>query len=225
MTFGGMVARMSSVTLCTVACLFGSAGTFNWPEAWLYWVPTFLFTMWLLTWLRKHNPQLLKDRMNSKKKFVKRWDKLIVLSMIPCAAALFVLPGLDAVRYGWSEVPLLLKTSGFAAIGASLTLIFLVMRENTFLSRVVEIQKDRGHKVVSTGPYRFVRHPLYLGSIALYLGLPLALGSLYSLIPAACLSTLVVLRTMLEDRTLQQELEGYIEYTERVKYRLFPGAW
>jgi protein-S-isoprenylcysteine O-methyltransferase Ste14 len=99
------------------------------------------------------------------------------------------------------------------------------MEENTFLSRHVEIQEERGHKVITTGPYRFVRHPMYIGTTILLLALPVALGSLYALIPAALCIIFMIIRTYLEDKTLHEELEGYTEYAQKTKYRLLPGIW
>ena len=99
------------------------------------------------------------------------------------------------------------------------------MKENTFLSRFVEIQEERGHKVITTGPYRFVRHPMYVGATILLLCLPVALGSLYALIPTAFCVVFMIIRTVLEDKTLHNELEGYVEYAQRTKYRLLPGIW
>jgi protein-S-isoprenylcysteine O-methyltransferase Ste14 len=136
-----------------------------------------------------------------------------------------LLPGLDAIRYRWSSVPFFVRVFGFAAIIATLLLISWVMRENTYLSRVVEIQKEKGHKVITTGPYRYVRHPMYGAVIIQLICVPLALGSLLALIPAAFLIMLMVIRTHLEDETLQLELEGYKAYSEKVKFKLFPGIW
>jgi len=99
------------------------------------------------------------------------------------------------------------------------------MKENTFLSRHVEIQKDRGHKVITTRPYGFVRHPMYIGATILMLCLPVALGSLYALIPAVFFVIFIIIRTVLEDKTLHKELEGYAEYAKKTKYRLLPGVW
>jgi protein-S-isoprenylcysteine O-methyltransferase Ste14 len=104
-------------------------------------------------------------------------------------------------------------------------LIFRVMKENTFLSRVVEIQEDRGHTVVTTGPYKVVRHPMYVGAIALLFAIPLALGSIYGLIPAVLMTIAFILRTSLEDKTLHAELQGYLDYAQQTKYRLLPGIW
>lgn len=136
-----------------------------------------------------------------------------------------ILPGIDAVRYRWSQIAMPIKTAGFAAIIASFILIFYVMRENTYLSRVVEIQKDRGHKVITTGPYRYVRHPMYVGVIILLVSVPLALGSLWALVPGVALTIIIIIRTHLEDKTLHAELEGYKAYAGKVRYRLVPGIW
>ena len=220
-----IILRMTPITVITMACLFGSAGTLNWFEAWVYFALFLVFAVWLMTWLKKNNPDLLRQRMDFGKKFEKGWDKILVRLMIPNGVALFIVPGLDAMRYRWSELPLFLELFGFIGVAASFVVVFLVMKENTFLSRVVEIQKERGHTVVSTGPYRFVRHPLYVSSIVLYFSISLALGSMYGLIPAAIVSMLVIIRTMLEDRLLQRELDGYKEYVQQVKYRLIPGIW
>ena len=99
------------------------------------------------------------------------------------------------------------------------------MRENTFLSRIVEIQKERGHRVITTGPYQYVRHPMYFGVIVLFFCIPVALGSLWSLIPSAALTLLVLIRTVLEEKTLHEELEGYNSYAEKVRYKIVPGIW
>jgi protein-S-isoprenylcysteine O-methyltransferase Ste14 len=99
------------------------------------------------------------------------------------------------------------------------------MRENTYLSRVVEVQKEKGHKVITTGPYKYVRHPMYVAVILLYFSIPLALSSLIALIPSSLLAIIIIIRTHLEDRTLHKELLGYEEYGKKVKYKLLPGVW
>jgi len=159
------------------------------------------------------------------RKSAKGWDKVIVLLSIPISIALFVISGLDVIRYQWSQTPSVLKAIGFAAIIASFALIFLVTRENTFLSGIVEIQKERGHKIITTGPYQYVRHPMYGGVIVWLFCIPLALGSLYAFIPSLLMVLLFILRTFLEDKTLLRELPGYEEYTQKVRYRLIPGVW
>jgi protein-S-isoprenylcysteine O-methyltransferase Ste14 len=99
------------------------------------------------------------------------------------------------------------------------------MRENSYLSRIVEIQTERGHRVITTGPYQYVRHPMYFGVIVLFNSIPVALGSLWTLIPSSVLTLLILIRTYLEDKTLREELEGYNSYAEKVKYKIIPGIW
>lgn len=179
----------------------------------------------MVVWLRKHNPELLKVRMELWKRMAKPWDKAIVVLFIADSIPLFVLPGLDAIRYQWSHVPLPIKILGFAVMLVSSGLIFWVLKTNPYSSAAVEVQRERGHKPITTGPYRFVRHPMYVGAILWFISTPLALGSLITLIPATILALLIVLRTYLEDKTLHEELEGYAAYTQTVKYRLIPGIW
>ena len=221
----GAAIRIITGFVVMTALLFGTAGTFKWPEAWFYLILQFSFSVSLSIWLSRNDTELLKDRMTFMKKTAKRWDKTILLISILFIIPYMGLPGLDAVRYQWSSVSLPGKAASFSGIIASFTLIFLVMRENTFLSRVVEIQKERGHRVITTGPYRYVRHPMYVGVIILFFSIPISLGSLWTLIPTAALTVLIIVRTYLEDKMLHSELEGYEEYAEKVQYRLVPGIW
>jgi protein-S-isoprenylcysteine O-methyltransferase Ste14 len=136
-----------------------------------------------------------------------------------------VLTGLDGVRFRWSHVPFGLNLLGFAGLVLAMLLVFWVMRENTFASSVVRIQTDRGHRVCSTGPYAYARHPMYVGVILSIISFPLALGSLFALIPAVIIVGLFIMRAALEDKTLQEELPGYKEYAQKVRFRLIPGVW
>ena len=220
-----LALRLLAAFLVMSAAFFGSAGTVAWFEAWLYMAIQFSF--WAVTglWLKKHNPQLLKDRMVFLKGETRGWDRIIIIVSTILFVPYLLLPGFDAVRYQWSSVPLPVSVAGFAGVIVSLLLFFAVLRENTYLSRFVEIQKEKGHKVITTGPYRYVRHPMYAGLIVLLYSLPLALGSLWTLVPASVLTVIFVIRTYLEDQTLREELEGYQAYSARVKYRLLPGIW
>ena len=204
---------------------FWSAGTPNWPEAWLYLIIQFSISGTAAVWLKKNDPELLKDRMTFLKASARGWDKAFMWISTVVSIPYLVLPGLDAVRYRWSAVPLPVQVAGFIGIVAALLLVFRVLRENPFLSRVIEIQVDRGHKVITTGPYRYVRHPMYTGVVVLFICIPLALGSFWSLIPAGLLVALIIIRTLLEEKTLHAELEGYDAYARRVQFRLFPGVW
>jgi len=205
--------------------LFASAGTLKWTEAWLYLIIQGSMSTRLAFWLLKHNPELLKDRMTFLKPSVKDWDKVIVVLSAVMVVPLHCLPGLDLFRNGWSHMPVTLKYAGFAGILLSCSLIQWVMRSNPYLSRIVEIQKDRGHHVITAGPYRYVRHPMYAGVIVWLLCFPLALGSWTTFIPSVYLIGLMVVRTGLEDRTLHEELEGYVAYAREVSCRLIPGIW
>jgi len=207
------------------AAFFGSAGTLAWPEAWLYMMIQYSFSAMFAVWLKKHNPELLRDRMAFLKPAAKRWDKVILLVSTIVFVPYLILPGLDAVRFQWSSVPSLIKVVAFIGIILSLVLVFWVMKENTYLSRIVEIQKERGHRVITTGPYRYVRHPMYFSVMVLFNSIPIALGSLWSLIPSAVLTLIILIRTFLEDKTLHEELQGYNSYAEKVKYKIFPGIW
>jgi len=200
------------------------AGTFRWPEAWVYLGLFLIYGIAIGLWLKKHDPELFRER--AKIKIPKRgWDKIIGIGLAIFFIPVYIIPGFDAVRYGWSQVPLPVKILGFILFVVSVAWSARVAKENTYLSRIVEIQKDRGHKVITSGPYRFVRHPMYLGSIVYLIGIPLALGSLYALIPSALCIILLIIRTRLEDKTLHSELEGYTEYAKNTRYRLFPGIW
>jgi len=222
---GRIAVRFVMGVVIMSAAFFGSAGTLAWPEAWLYMLVQFGFAAAIAIWLKRHNPDLLKERMIFWKHSARGWDTAIVMTAAGILVPYLLLPGLDAVRYQWSHVPLPVKAIGFAGILMSFALIFWVMRENTYLSRIVEIQQDKGHKVIITGPYRYVRHPMYVGVVVLSLCIPLLLGSLLTLIPGSLLAALIVVRTYLEDKTLYAELDGYKSYANTVRYRLFPKIW
>jgi protein-S-isoprenylcysteine O-methyltransferase Ste14 len=155
----------------------------------------------------------------------KGWDKVILITSTIVFFPYLLMQRLDAVRYRWSSVPLVIAVLGFVGVVVSLLLIFWVIRVNTYLSRFVGVQRERGQKVITSGPYQYVRHPMYVGVIILLYSIPVALGSLWTLIPASVLSFLFVIRTHFEDKTLHEELEGYQSYSTKVKYRLLPGIW
>jgi len=138
---------------------------------------------------------------------------------------MLVLAGLDAGRFRWAVAPLALQILGWLGAAFAGWIIFRTVAVNTYLSRTVRIQDDRGQKVIDTGPCARVRHPMYTGIILLMISIPLLLGSLWALIPGSLTGVLFILRTTLEDRTLRKELAGYSEYAGRVRYRLLPGVW
>jgi protein-S-isoprenylcysteine O-methyltransferase Ste14 len=139
--------------------------------------------------------------------------------------AIFPVAGLDAGRFHWSHVPLGVVVLGYVLFCIGYFLSIWVYRVNRFAEPTVRIQTDRGQRVIDTGPYALVRHPLYLGALLMWAGIPLSLGSLWALLPGALGAVVLVVRTILEDRTLQAELPGYQDYTHRVRHRLIPGVW
>lgn len=206
------------------AVLFGSAGRLDWTAAWRFITGYGIFLVIYAVWGLYRDPEQFRERGREGPN-VKGWDRVIVRIYGVLFVVLFVVVGLDAGRFGWSEVPPAVRVVAWGALVASSAWAFWVVVTNTYLSRLVRIQDDRGHRVVTTGPYRFVRHPMYAGLLVLFICVPLALGSWWGLVVSALNVALFVLRTALEDRTLRQELDGYAEYAERVRYRLIPGVW
>lgn len=210
-------------TLIFGVILFAAAGRINWPEAWILLGITLAGITANGLWSLKHNPEVINERGRMGAN-AKSWDKVIGLVYMVLLFAIYILAGLDA-RYGWSAAPLWVEVVGGVALALSLALTFWVMTANTFLSTFVRIQDERGHTTVTGGPYRIVRHPMYAGILLMSLGMPLLLGSWWALLPGALNIGLFVVRTTLEDRTLQAELPGYKDYVQKVRYRLIPGIW
>jgi protein-S-isoprenylcysteine O-methyltransferase Ste14 len=224
MTKAHTIIRSTLTALILLAVIFIPAGTLNWPEAWIFILLYFSIVSGVLLWLKKKSPGLLKER-TAPKKDSKGWDKIIISAYTLLIVALLIVTGLDAKRFGWSDVPLLIKVLGFLGYLPAIGFAFWAMLENAYASNVVRIQEDRGHEVCTSGPYRFMRHPMYVGVIFGVIFIPLSLGSYYALILSGLAIILFIIRTALEDKTLQEELPGYKDYTQKVRYRLFPGIW
>jgi len=208
------------------ALLFGAAGTIRWPAGWAYLILFFVGALWITLFLARHDPALLAERMKIPvQKGQPFWDKILILPMIVAWCAWLVLMGLDAVRFRWSAMPLWLQCAGGALIVLSFWMFARVFRENPFLTAVVKIQTERGHRVISTGPYAAVRHPLYAAVLIYLPANALLLGSWYGLAGSFVLSGGLVFRTAMEDRELRRGLAGYAEYAARVRYRLIPFVW
>ncbi len=217
-----LLVAVYMVTIFLGIGLFIPAGTLLWLEAWIYLIIFTIFFTVVVLYFSKHDPEMLQKR--AKPKFEEKWDKIVMVLMGFGFFPTFIIPGFEK-KYGWSNVPFYVEIIGFIVLSLGLVIIFLVMKENTFLSKAVEIQKDRGHTVITTGPYRMVRHPMYLGFILFIVFYCLALGSLYSLIPTALGVVGLVIRTIFEDRKLHEELEGYTEYAKKTKKKLIPLIW
>jgi len=207
------------------ALLFGAAGTIAWPAGWLYLaVITAVMVGYTAILLRVH-PDLIEERRRPPAD-AKRWDKPFVAVVgVLGPITLLVLCGLDH-RFRWSAPdPMWVQAGGFLAMAAGGSLTNWAVASNRFFSGLVRIQRDRGHRVVDTGPYRFVRHPGYAGSMIYMMGAPFALESRVALVAAVVLCAVLVVRTALEDRTLKAELDGYADYAGRVRFRIVPGVW
>lgn len=223
--------RQAARALISLAILVGSpfvaAGRLDWWQGWALVVLTLAASAISRIIPARRNPDLLAERARfAEAEGAKPWDRLLmpIVGLIGPLAT-WVTAGLDE-RLGWlPQVPLPLQVAAFLAVAAGSALACWAMIENRFFSAVVRIQSDRGHRVVSSGPYRFVRHPGYVGGVLGNLAMPLALGSAWALIPGVLTVGVIVVRTALEDRMLLEELDGYREYAARVRYRLLPGVW
>jgi protein-S-isoprenylcysteine O-methyltransferase Ste14 len=221
-----LTAQIAGMFVVFALILFLAAGTAAWPAGWAFLVLFFGFTIALSRWLLRHNPGLLTERMTGiGKSDQKSWDKVFfAVANVLFLAWLVVMP-LDAVRFHWSQMPLWLQTLGAVLLLCSFYLFFLTFRENTYLSPAVRVQAERGQTVVSTGPYRYVRHPMYATAIIFLVGTTLWLGSWYGLISGLLLVVAIAVRAVQEERMLRAELPGYDEYMAQVNYRLIPYVW
>ncbi|MGA2489722.1 MAG: isoprenylcysteine carboxylmethyltransferase family protein [Anaerolineales bacterium] len=204
--------------------LFWSAGRIDWWAAWAaiaVWLACFTAMDILILRL---NPDLMAERL-SPPRGAKSWDRAILSILRLTQLLRYILAGLDQ-RYGWTGgFPLAAQIAAMTVCVLSYALLAWAMASNTFFSQIVRIQSDRGHAVATGGPYRYVRHPAYVGMILFELAISTLLASWPAIIAGGLCAILLLLRTALEDRTLQAELTGYVEYARQVRYRLLPGIW
>jgi protein-S-isoprenylcysteine O-methyltransferase Ste14 len=220
-----LVIGTTASMLILVLCLFLPAGTWAWARGWLFLGVLLASSTRLTFYLLRVNPDVIAGRLNRHERW-RPWDLLLILLVgLPAMLAIPIVSALDDGRYGWSHMPWWGCALGYALLLVGFAGLAWAMAMNRFFEPCVRIQTDRGHRVIETGPYRIIRHPGYIFGFAFFLGIPLALCSWWGLIPAMIMSALLVVRTVLEDRTLQNELPGYREYAERVRYRLVPGVW
>lgn len=221
-----LVGQILGLFLAFALAIFLPAGTLAWPAGWAFLVLFFGFTIAVSAWLLVYNPGLLTERMTGGSGAgAKTWDRLLLLAAGIAFFGWLILMPLDAVRFRWSEVPIWAEAIGAILLLISFYLFFVTYRENSYLSPVVRVQQDRGQTVISTGPYAWVRHPMYAAFALLVAGTPLLLGSWYGLAISLVLVIIVARRAVLEERTLRAELPGYTEYAARVRYRLIPFVW
>ncbi|HSQ39520.1 MAG TPA: isoprenylcysteine carboxylmethyltransferase family protein [Anaerolineales bacterium] len=202
------------------ALFFLPAGTFNYWQAWV-WLATLFIPMGIsLVYLLKMDPALLERRTRTNE--MRPEHRRIILASTVYLLVIFILPGFD-VRYGWSNVPAWLCLAADGVVLASYLLYLLVLKTNTFASRIVEVEE--GQQVITSGPYTLVRHPMYLAMILMMTATPLALGSYWAMLPSVLFILLLAARAKNEEELLQKELKGYNEYMQKTRHRLFPGIW
>ena len=223
----GIVTRAVTVVVfltLNAAILFLAAGRLDWIWAWVYLGICLVSVLINASIMLRTSPETIAER--GELKMTKTWDKVVSgLSGLAMYIALPLVAGLD-VRFGWArDLGVAWHVAGAVMLAAGLELASWAMIANAYFSTAVRIQSERGHTVCSTGPYRFVRHPGYVGFILQAFGVPILLGSSWALFPGITAAALMIIRTSLEDRTLQAELPGYQEYVGQVRYRLVPGIW
>jgi protein-S-isoprenylcysteine O-methyltransferase Ste14 len=200
--------------------VFLPAGTLNYLNGWLFMAVLFIPMTFAFGYLYRNDPKLLQKRINYKERQASQ--KKLQKFSIPVYFLPIILAGLD-FRFGWSKVPFWFVIVSLLVILSGYLMFLEVLKENSYASRTVEVQA--GQKVIDTGLYSFVRHPMYLSVLIMYIFYPLALGSFYAVIPALSLPFILSYRIMEEEKLLMDELPGYREYMKKVKYRLLPYIW
>ncbi len=203
-----------------VLVLFVPAGTLDYWQGWMYLATVLVPALLVVSYFLATDPEFLKRRLRTREKEARQ--RLVIRLALVLFVIGFILPGLDR-RFGWSPVPPEISVAADGIVLLGYLFVFEVFRENSYAGRTVQV--DKGQKVVTTGLYSIIRHPMYLGQLALYLATPLALGSYIALIPFLFDIPIIVLRIRNEEEVLRRELPGYPEYCEKTRYRLVPLVW
>ncbi|SIT45269.1 conserved membrane hypothetical protein [Paraburkholderia ribeironis] len=226
-----MIARLIVQTVLSLAVmgalLFGAAGTFAWPAAWWFLIEIGVLSLWMGLWLARHDPGLLAERLAP---FVQgrqtRWDRLFMIAAGLLWCGWLIVMGLDAMRFRWSApLPVALVSLGALCVFLCIFMCRFVFRANSYAAPVVKVQTERGHKVIDTGPYAYVRHPMYAAALLMFVGMPLMLGSWWGLALAPVMACAIGWRAVREERLLAAQLDGYKAYMTRVRYRFVPHIW
>jgi protein-S-isoprenylcysteine O-methyltransferase Ste14 len=195
----------------------------NYWQAWVFLLILIILSLLITIYLIRNDPELLKRRMRGGPTAEKRVSQRVIMIFTSIGfIGLLVVPGLDR-RFSWSTVPLAVVIAGDALVALGYYFIFLVFRQNTYSSATIEMAVNQ--KVIDSGPYSLVRHPMYAGALLYLMGMPLALGSYWGLVPFVAMIPFLIWRIFDEEMMLTRELEGYGEYKQRVRYRLVPGVW
>lgn len=215
---------LGGTLLALVLCLFLPAGTWAWSRGWLFIAVLVAASIVVTLYLRRVNPEVIAARVN-RHQGTKPWDHIVLGVLLPTVIAIPILAALDDGRFHWSVVPWWVGVLGYALLLTGMAGLTWAESVNRFFEPTVRIQSERGHTVVDTGPYAVVRHPGYVAACPLFVGIALALGSVWALIPAGLALLLLIVRTRWEDQMLQAELAGYKEYAQRVRFKWVPGVW
>ena len=215
-----LLVRLSFVPLFIIVFTLLPAGTINYWEVYVYFGILIVPMLFVLMYFLGKDPRFLERRSRGAEKV--KEQKLIQLINLPVFMAAFIIPGLDK-RFGWSDIPPEVIIATDVVILGGYFIIFMVFRQNSYASRIIEIDKEQ--KVITTGLYGIIRHPMYLGVLIMYLPTPLALGSYWGLIPMGLLPVALVFRILNEEKVLSENLEGYKDYCRKTKYRLIPYIW
>lgn len=207
------------------ALMFLSAGTLQWTAAWVYIVVMVGLSLTMGVALARRDPGLMNERLRPPiQKTQTAADKILLSILLLGIFAWLVLMGLDT-RFGWSAAPVWVQVIGALVLLVGIWICYLTMLENSFAAPVVKIQDERGQKVITTGPYGYVRHPMYAGAIVYFAGTALLLGSWWGLAAVLAFILLLAIRTFIEEKTLRTGLLGYDDYAARVRYKLIPMVW
>ena len=217
-----MIVRALLAPVLMIGLLFLVAGRWDYWQAWVYFTVNMVIMILMGTLLTK-NAELVEERLNPKEGMM-GWDKFYFGVTTPLYVLALIVAGLDA-RFGWSNIPLGLYWASVAIYLLGQAIFLWARYTNNYFSSVVRIQTDRGHTVCKAGPYKYVRHPGYVGGFLFMITVGLVLGSWWASIPQVIAALLIIWRTAREDKTLQAELPGYKAFTSETKYRLLPGVW
>jgi protein-S-isoprenylcysteine O-methyltransferase Ste14 len=220
-----LVIQIAGFFTIFALALFIPAGTLAWLAGWVFLLLFFSFSLFIFFWLYRHNPGLLQERMRLGPSDQQAWDKALFPLLQVYLLVWLVFMSLDAARFQWSMLPSWLQAVGALGLLCSFYLLYLTFRENSYLSPVVRIQDERGQTVISTGPYHYVRHPMYSAILIFVVGTSLLLGSGYGVLVGLLGMLILARRAVLEEYTLSRELPGYAEYRAKVRYRLIPLIW
>jgi protein-S-isoprenylcysteine O-methyltransferase Ste14 len=225
-----MITRMVAQTILWLTgmggVLFLAAGDWRWPQGWALLAELGLCSFAVSFWLLRRDPALLASRLSGPiGRDQVAWDRLLMPAIAVVFLGWTVLMGMDAHRFLWSRVPLWLQVAGAILIALGMLVVWQTFRFNTFAAPQVRVQTARAHRVITEGPYRIVRHPMYAGGMLVLLGMPLLLGSWWGVAGVPLLLIGIAPRAVGEERLLRRELCGYGEYADRVRFRLIPGVW